>query len=274
MGVMANAAIFRYRLVVVNERAALLRMALVASLVDAIFLQLLGASGTMRIVAVGAGDLALLDRMARRTVELGALLLVAGEAHFRLGELVAYLIVAGMYLMARSAGSVAVGMGAAGPVDALAALVAGQAGLILARRWRARLLPERDLDLRPLFHVGRLIGVGLALTVATGTGRRAFVGDGAMLGLADGEHRVFLGFVVAACAISVALEHRVLARRLVGGRVRSSQGDAGQQGDAEHQNQALQHDGKRISQVFHRVFAPHNKNEHGDGLPLRSPVTP
>ena len=85
----------------------------------------------MRIVAVRAGHLALANRMARRTVNLGALILVAGKAHLRLRQLVAYFVVRCVHLVAGGASRIPVGVSTALPVYALAPLMTGKAGLIL-----------------------------------------------------------------------------------------------------------------------------------------------
>src|SRR6185503_7630787 len=105
--VVADRAVLLHRLVGAHERAALLRVAGVAGLVDAIAHQQLLAGGAVRVMAVGARDLAFPDRMAHRTVDLRALLLVAGGAHGRLRHAVAHLVVAGVHLVARGAGDVA-----------------------------------------------------------------------------------------------------------------------------------------------------------------------
>src|SRR6185295_606055 len=213
--VMADHAVFLDRLMGAHERPALLHVAGVAGLVDAVADQLLLAGAAVGVVAVGAGDLALERRVTRLAADLGALLLVAGEAHFGLVALVARAVVAGVDLVAAGAGDVARGMHAARPVDALAALVAGEAGLAARLGRRRRGLREHDVRLRPPA-LRRLVDVGFALAVAAGAGRRAVVGARAVLALADGEHREAVVLVVAARALRVAGEDEILRRLRLG----------------------------------------------------------
>lgn len=58
MRVMANAAVLRHRLMVMDERPALLCMAHVAGLIDAILFELFGSGRTMRIMAIRTGHFA------------------------------------------------------------------------------------------------------------------------------------------------------------------------------------------------------------------------
>jgi hypothetical protein len=76
MGIMAVRTVFTHGLMLPQERAALLRVALVADLVDRVFGQLMRAGGAMRIVAVGTDDLAIPDGMVRALVDSGPLVLV------------------------------------------------------------------------------------------------------------------------------------------------------------------------------------------------------
>src|SRR6185436_17827882 len=92
--VVADRAVLLHRLVGAHERPALLHVAAVAGLVDAVAHQLLLAGAAVRVVAVGARHLALEGRVARLAADLGALLLLAGEADFGLVALVARAIVA------------------------------------------------------------------------------------------------------------------------------------------------------------------------------------
>lgn len=80
--------------------------------------------------------------MTRRAAQLGTLLLVTGEADFGLGILAANLVFLAMYVMAGVAGNIAAGVGAGLPVDAIAALMAADAGLVADCRGRLALLAE------------------------------------------------------------------------------------------------------------------------------------
>jgi hypothetical protein len=213
--VVADRAVLLHRRVVAHERPALLHVAGVAGVGDRVAHHHRRPDRAVRVVAVGAGDQAFADRVAVGPVDLGALLLVAFEAHLRLVELVANPVVRGVDLVAARAGGVAARVHAALPVDALAALVAGEARLVLGFRRRHPGALEHAVRTRPFLRVGGLVDVRLALAVAARTGGGAGVRDGAVLCLADGEDRVFLALVVAARALRVALEDEVLARRLL-----------------------------------------------------------
>lgn len=89
VGVVASRAVFIDRLVTMHERSAFLHVALVAGFDHAIAFQEFRPDRTVRVMAVGASNLAFEDRMARRPVDLNPFVFVAGEADLRLGELVA-----------------------------------------------------------------------------------------------------------------------------------------------------------------------------------------
>lgn len=108
-----------------HEGAAFLQMTLVAGVVDVVAHQGFFARAAVRIVAVRTNDLALLNRVSRRAIDLGALFLVAGKAHLALDQLIAHCILGGVYLVAGCAGNVVGGVGTHGPMYAFAALVAG-----------------------------------------------------------------------------------------------------------------------------------------------------
>ena len=76
--VMAIGAVFRYRLMFPQERTALVGVALIAGLIDRMFLQVGGRRRAMRVMAVGADHLALPDRVVRDLVAVRSLILVAG----------------------------------------------------------------------------------------------------------------------------------------------------------------------------------------------------
>jgi len=118
MRIVANRAIFGHRVMLVNERPALFHVTLVASLDDAVALHQLRADRAVRIVAIGARDFTLGDRVTRRPVEFGALLLVADETHFGLRELDLHLV-RRMHCMAGRTRNVARLVSAAFPVRPL-----------------------------------------------------------------------------------------------------------------------------------------------------------
>src|SRR6185312_183552 len=134
--VVAVRAVLAHRLVVVHERAALLHVARVAGVVDGVALHERGPGRAVRVVAVGARHLPFGDRMVRGLVDLGALLLVAVEAHLGLRALVAHRVVPGVDLVAVGAREAARLVHAPGPVGALRVrVVAAEAlAVLLVRR--------------------------------------------------------------------------------------------------------------------------------------------
>ncbi len=131
MRVMAVRTVLGDRLMGVYERTALLHVAGVAGLVHAIALHELRPDRTVRIVAIAAAHLAFGYWVMRGLADLRALFLVAGEAHIRLGALVAHVVVCSVNLVAGGAGDIAALVRAAHPVRALRIrLVAGEAGRV------------------------------------------------------------------------------------------------------------------------------------------------
>ena len=128
--VVTDGAIFRDRLVVMHKGTTLLHMTGVTSLVHAVAFKLLRSSGTVWVVAVRATHLPFQDRVARGTMQLGALLLVAGETNLRLGFPVAGAVVLSVYLMAVGTGDVPIRVGARPPEHLPATLMAAEAGLV------------------------------------------------------------------------------------------------------------------------------------------------
>jgi len=186
VGVVADAAVFGHRLMVVYERAAFFHMAREAGVIGA------ALDERLRIIAMdvmtgAASHLSLDDRMVRWLVQLGALFLVTGEAHFGLGSLYADLVVSSMDLVTRSTGNVAAGVQARLPVGVFAALMAAQAGLVAGINVGFGALAEGAVSLWG-FVATFVVDVLFALTVTISTGWRAPIGDSAMLGLPDGEH--------------------------------------------------------------------------------------
>lgn len=87
MGCMAGHAVFFHRRMFPHVGAAFVRVTFEAELVYAVRLDHLGAEAAVRIMAIGAGNLALLDGMVRLAIGLRTDILVAGKAEFRLGHL-------------------------------------------------------------------------------------------------------------------------------------------------------------------------------------------
>src|SRR5690242_4168376 len=84
---MAVQAVLANRLMFPQYRATLLGVTVVAGLVDREFFQQLRTWRAVRVVAVGADDLALANRVMRELEAVGTLFRVTGEAFLRLGEL-------------------------------------------------------------------------------------------------------------------------------------------------------------------------------------------
>src|SRR6266516_2251390 len=126
-------AVLAYRGMFPQERAALLRMASVAIVVDGGLVQKSLAVGPMRIVAARARHLAFANRHVRRAPDFCALVLVTLETGIRLGQL-------GQLELGRHVGhdGVAIGAGeparlmrAAAPQRALSLLAASQADRVV-----------------------------------------------------------------------------------------------------------------------------------------------
>ena len=124
---MAGQAVLPNRLVLPKQRAALLRVTIVAGLIDGEFLQQLRPGRAVRIVAVGANHQALADRMMRELVAVGPLFRVTGEALLRLRELHQNRILRHMDRVAIVARQIVALMLAALPVHSETRLMATQA---------------------------------------------------------------------------------------------------------------------------------------------------
>jgi hypothetical protein len=127
---MAIQTTFGYGLMLKQEWAALFRMASPASFIHRIFLQKLRACRTMKVVAVRASDFTCANGVNRHFVAVGALILVAGEAHFGLSLLVTHIVVAGMNFVARGTSYIITCVLTAFPVSAFITIVTGEAGFI------------------------------------------------------------------------------------------------------------------------------------------------
>ena len=93
MRVMTIGAVVINRFVAVHERTAFLRVAGIASLVNAIAFHQFRSDRTVRVMAVGTGHFAFWNRVMGRFVKERALLLVAVEADSGLSAFVANIVV-------------------------------------------------------------------------------------------------------------------------------------------------------------------------------------
>src|SRR5512134_3520118 len=153
MRVVADRAVLLYRLVRAHERPALLHVAGVAGVVDAVAHQVFRPCGAVGIVAIRARDLAFAQRVARRTVDLRAHLLVTVEAHLGLRDLIAHHLVGDVDLVAVSAGDIARRVRAAAPVDALATLMARKTwGVAFLDRRSTALAGDAEVALDAVLH--------------------------------------------------------------------------------------------------------------------------
>ena len=137
---MAVGAVVDRRGVLPKEGPAFFGMAGIAGLVDRVLDQQRRPGRSMRVVTLGASDLAGEDRVGRDAVNLRPLRLVAGKADLGLGELVEHPLSGSVNVMAVAAGNAARLMLAAGPICPRenAGLVATEAGgVALVRRRQA-----------------------------------------------------------------------------------------------------------------------------------------
>lgn len=141
MAGMANGAVLGYWLMVVHKWPALLHVALITGLVDAVLLQLLGVVA-MDVVAIRTPHLAFQHRVVGRPVEHRTLLLVATEAKFSLVCPGANAIMGSMNLVAVGTPYATVGMGAFRPVHAIVTLVTGKTHFITVGYWGSSLTSE------------------------------------------------------------------------------------------------------------------------------------
>ena len=128
MGRVTVGAVFRYRVVFPQEGSAPIGMTGVAGLIDAVLDHQLRAVRPMRVVAIGAGHLSDQDGVRRELMNLGALSLMTGEAHFGLSAGREDTIVLSMNLVTGRAGHVAALVFTTQPIGALAVLMTSQTG--------------------------------------------------------------------------------------------------------------------------------------------------
>src|SRR6266540_247857 len=256
--VVAGQAVLLDRRVLVHEGAALVGVAAGAQLIHRLLLDHGVAQGTMGVVAAGALELPLDDRMVRGLQELRADLLVADRAglvlqlpvrrHVRRdrGILLLQLSIGGLLRVVNAVAVVAgdlVFLVTSGfpECEVAVSAVAFQARAAAHVRGRRRVLCEIAIRL----HARRLLGVGFALAVAARASGRAGVGGHSVPGLAD---RQDFGIVVATRAFRVAPENEIPLRRLFRLlRHGALHGDA----DCETRGQASHRRGNKVFPAFH-----------------------
>lgn len=197
---MTECAVFRRRLMLPKEWAALVGMAGVAGLVDGVLGQIALARGAVRVVASGTAHFAFADWMTERLGQAGALILVAGQADVGLQNFVEYRILRDVGGVATDACDIFGLVTAALPMHQLLAVVAA---LTLGDTDAGVLLLEGDVGRQRI-----VVDVRLARAVAGGAGvighRGAAVRNHAMFGHEDRQHRVLRLLIVAADAFSVS----------------------------------------------------------------------
>ncbi len=205
MRIVAIAAAFIDRLVVVHEGTALFHVAGVASFNHTVALHQAGACRAVGVVAVRAGHLAFKHRVVRGLVEHIALIFVAGKADLALREFVAHRIFCGMHFVACSTGHVARLVGASIPMASLGvigmALLAGTVACI-GRRHRFGIKGHTGVRALARAFVVQVLFAG---TMATCTGRRTRVSLCAVPRFANGQEFGTIGLIVTRGARGIAL---------------------------------------------------------------------
>lgn len=205
---MATGAVFSHGLMFPEEGTTFFGMAGEAGFINRVFLQQLGTSRAMRVVAVGANHLAFTDGVVRNLVALGTLLLMAGKTDLGLGLFIAYFIVRRVNLVARGARYIRSLVGTALPVGATLILgMARKAGLIQHLGFiRGEGAFLEDHVRRRFTFLGQML---FALAVATGAGGCAAVGAYAVFRLRDAQNLGAIAFVMTSGALGVASQDQV-----------------------------------------------------------------
>ncbi len=158
----------------------------------------------MRVMALGARNLAFGYRVVGKFTRIRSLIFMAGKADFGLGLFIAHIVMWRMDLVARGARQVGYLMRAALPVGAfLIFTVTGQASFILIigfTGWQEAFTAAE-------YNIGRCANtvcyiacqMFFTFAVATLTGRGARIGLIAVRSLINGEYRLGFGFVMTAC---------------------------------------------------------------------------
>jgi len=205
---MAIGAIFCDGLMFPEEGTAFFGMAGEAGFIDRVFLQQLGASGTMRVVTVGANHLAFTDGVVRNLVAICALFLVARKTDLGLGLFVAHFIVRRVNLVARGTRYVRGLVGAALPVGAI--LVFGMAGKTGFIQYLGFVRGEgaflEDHVRRRFSFLSQML---LALAVATGTGGCTAVGAYAVFRLRNAQYLGAVALVMTSGALGVTGQDQI-----------------------------------------------------------------
>lgn len=109
---MTKITILGHRVMLEQERAALIVVAARARIDDTRLDQLGGCAAAMGIMATGAGQLPLIDGMMRGIIELRPHILMAAVAHGRLCIGLQHLVLVGVYVVTRYTCDICIAVGA------------------------------------------------------------------------------------------------------------------------------------------------------------------
>ncbi len=218
MGIVTDGTVFPYGGVLPQERAALLRMALVTCLVDGVLHQLRRAGRAMGVMTVGADYLAFADRMAGTPETLGALVLVALETDIGLSSFCQNRIVQTNRVMAVCTGITGRGMGADVPVHPDITRRAIQGPAFMALQAHSRTL--FGIEIFHGDHDGWLLAWFLHVFAhGAVTGFATPVGQGAsVFAVGEGLHELLMAFQAFAAVIGLGRSPNL---RIQGGPVHS-----------------------------------------------------
>ena len=199
-----------------QERAALLGVTLVAGLVGRGLDQHVVALGAVRIVAIGAGDLALADRVTRELVHVRLLVLVTIHADPGLRQAIQDLVVTRVHVVAVAAGNIrpAVFAGEEMLLRGLAMAAHAHLGALGGVFLVVTLQGSRDAEL--LLLVGVLAAGTVTGLAAAGRRRRARI-RGHPVGTAHDGHRVLVVVALGADFRALAVAGRRRQRRTIPG---------------------------------------------------------
>lgn len=206
---MAVSAVVHDGRVLPQEGAAFFGVAGIAGLVYRFLHQQFGSRGSVRIVAVGAGDLAFDDGMARETMNLGAHVLVTAETDFGLSQLVHHFLIRLMRFVAIRTGQAVGFMRAARPIRsrANAGLMAGEAGGVPG--FDGGLLLRTGAEDHVGWVVAGILPMLDTLTVTALAAGGARIALYTVPGLIDGKHRCPPILVVAHGALLVPFKRPI-----------------------------------------------------------------
>lgn len=216
VGVVANRAVFVNRLMVAHEGPTFFHMAGVAGFHHAIALHKAGASGSVRIVAIGARNFAFRNGMSRRLVELDSLLLVASKANLGFRFFIEHLVFRNVNQVARRASHVSGLVDTPLPMRTLGIIfVTSQAGFALVLMRSRRLLSKSGVRLGWLVFA-LVFDVFVTLAMTTGTGGGAAVCLDAVTRFANGKEFRRVCLIVTLGAPSIILEEQIFGRSRLG----------------------------------------------------------